>query len=262
MKTVVVTGAAGGMGTAICRRLTDLGWQVFALDLKTCQLPGVESECCDITDLPSLEQARDRFAASHDHLDAIVHAAGIYDLDALSEMDDRRFTRIFEINVFGAARINRLFTPLMGKGGRITIITSELAPLNPLPFTGIYGITKTALDKYAYSLRSELALRGIHVTVIRPGAVNTGLLNVSTGALERFCSSTQYFAPNARHFRDIVNRVEARSVPPEKVAALAEKSLTAAHPRYVYSLNRNILLRLMSALPDHFQIWILKQILK
>ena len=215
-----------------------------------------------MTDLSSLEAAKEAFRQFSDHLDGIVHAAGIYDLDALSEMEETRFRRIFEVNVFGAARVNRLFLPYMGEGGRITIITSELAPLNPLPFTGIYGITKAALEKYAYSLRSELALRNIHVSVIRPGAVNTGLLGTSTRALERFCCHTENFAPNAKHFKEIVDRVEAKSVPPQRVADLAFRSLTEKHPRYVYNLNRNILLRLMSALPDHLQIFILKQILK
>ena len=262
MKTVLVTGAAGGMGAAICRNLTEAGCQVFALDIRQVPVPGVKSVQCDITDLPSLEKARDRFYREFSHLDGIVHAAGIYDLDALSEMDDERFQRIFSINVFGVYRINRLFLPFMGKGGRITVITSELAPLNPLPFTGIYAVTKSALDKYAYSLRSELALREIHVSVIRPGAVNTGLLNVSTGALERFCANTKNFAPNAAHFRDIVNRVEAKSVSPDRVAELVRKSQLGNRPRYVYNLNRNFLLRLMSWLPDHLQVWILKWILK
>lgn len=262
MQTILVTGAAGGMGTAICRKLTEAGCRVFALDLQEISLNNVRAIRCDMTDLSQLEAAKKEILSCTDHLDGIVHAAGIYDLDALSEMDDQRFQRIFEINVFGAYRINRLFTPMMGQGGRITIITSELAPLNPLPFTGIYSVTKTALDKYAYSLRSELALRGIRVTVIRPGAVETGLLGVSTRALDRFCENTEHFAPNAGHFKDIVNSVEAKSVPPERIADLVWKSLTKKHPRYVYSCNRNPLLRIMSALPDHLQIFILKWILK
>ena len=262
MKTILVTGAAGGMGAAIVRQLQQAGCQVLALDIRQVAVPGVVSVPCDLTDVASLEQAAEEFKKHFDHLDGIVHAAGIYDLDALSEMDDRRFQRIFAINVFGVYRLNRLFLPFMDRGGRITIITSELAPLNPLPFTGIYGVTKAALDKYAYSLRSELALRDIRVSVIRPGAVNTGLLNVSTAALERFCANTKNFAPNARHFRDIVNRVEARSVSPEKIGALVCKAQLGKHPRYVYNINRNVLLRLMSALPDHLQIWILKWILK
>ena len=262
MKTVLVTGAAGGMGRAICQKLTEQDFLVYGLDLNEVPLENVRGIRCDMRDLSSLERAKKEIEESCSHLDAIVHAAGIYDLDALSEMDEERFLRIFDVNVFGAYRINRLFTPMMGEGGRITIITSELAPLNPLPFTGIYSVTKTALDRYAYSLRSELALRGISVSVIRPGAVATGLLNVSTEALDRFCSTTKYFAPNAEHFRGIVNRVEAKSVAPQKVAELVYQSLTVRHPRYVYNLNRNFLLRLMSALPDHLQIFILKQILK
>ena len=237
MKTVLVTGAAGGMGSAICSRLSREGWQVFALDIKKVELPGVESVLCDLRKPEDLEKAREKFLEVSDHLDAIVHSAGIYDLDALSEIEDSRFTRIFEINVFAAYRVNREFVPLMGPGGRITIITSELAPLNPLPFTGIYAVTKAALDKYAYSLRSELALREIQVSVIRPGAVHTGLLNVSTQALERFCGNTKNFAPNAEHFREIVNSVEAKSVAPERVAELVDRSLTAKRPRYVYNSN-------------------------
>ena len=262
MKTVLVTGAAGGMGTAICRKLISEGCRVIGLDLRQVSSDSVRSILCDMTDPRSLEQAREIIYREYDHLDAIVHGAGIYDLDALSEMDDERFKRIFEINVFGACRVNRLFLPLMGEGGRVTIITSELAPLNPLPFTGIYGITKSALEKYAYSLRSELALRKIHVSVIRPGAVSTGLLGVSTRALDRFCENTRYFAPNAENFRKIVNSVEAKSVAPEKIGELVWKSLSAKRPRFVYNINRNVLLRLMSALPDHLQIWILKLILR
>lgn len=262
MKTVLVTGAAGGMGSAICKKLVQEGCQVFALDIRPIEDEKIKSMVCDMTDLHSLEQAKEAFRKSCQKLDAIVHAAGIYDLDALSEMDDERFRRIFELNVFGAYRVNRLFIPFMESGGRITIITSELAPLNPLPFTGIYAVTKAALDKYAYSLRSELALRGIHVSVIRPGAVSTGLLGVSTKALDRFCSNTKYFSVNAGHFRDIVNSVEAKAVAPEKIGELVWKSLSGKKPRYVYSINRNFLLLLMSALPDHLQIFILKLILK
>ena len=49
---------------------------------------------------------------------------------------------------------------------------------------------------------------------------------------------------------------------PEKIADLVWASQSRKRPRYVYSINRNPLLRMMSAMPDHFQVWILKQILK
>ena len=73
---------------------------------------------------------------------------------------------------------------------------------------------------------------------------------------------TRFFKPNARRFRSIVNRVESRSVPPERIGELVWKSLCAKKPRYVYNINRNFLLRLLSALPDHLQQWILQLILR
>ena len=262
MKNVLVTGAAGGMGGAICRRLAGEGFNVFALDIKPVDIPGVKSFYCDVTDAQSVENAKKEILKHTEKLDCMVLAAGIYNLDSLVEIDEKSFTKIFNINLFGAYRMNRAFTPVMNKGGRIAIITSELAPLDPLPFTGIYAVTKAALEKYAHSLRSELALRDIKVIMIRPGAVKTGLLNVSTAALDRFCEKTEYYRLNAARFKKIVDSVETRSVPPEKIAGLVSRAFASRHPRYVYNINRNFLLKLLSALPDHMQQAILKGILK
>ena len=195
-------------------------------------------------------------------IDCIVNAAGIYDLDSLVEMDEERFLRIFDVNVNGVYRVNKAFLPSLSEGGRIVIVTSELAPLDPLPFTGIYGITKTALEKYAHSLRTELSLIGHPVIVIRPGAVDTGLLDDSVAALDRFVENTRLYKMGAGRFREIVNSVESKKIPPEKIASIVAKALAARRPRYVYNVNRNGALRLLSALPDRLQNGILRRILK
>ena len=176
-------------------------------------------------------------------------------------MDEKRFTRIFDINVFGVFRINQIFAPMLTKGSRIIITSSELAPLDPLPFTGIYAITKAALDRYAYSLRMELQLLGIKVSVLRPGAVDTGMLGVSTTALDRFCESTSLYSCNAKRFKNIVEGVEARKVSPEKVGNLALKILEAKRPRQVYKINRNPLLLLLNVLPPRLATFIIKMVL-
>ena len=262
MKSVLVTGASGGMGSAICRLLAERGFRVYALDVKPLDLPGVASFVCDLRTEAGAADALAWFTAQEAHLDAIVHAAGVYDLDSLVEMDDERFRRIFEVNVFAACHVNRLFTPLMTAGGRVVFITSELAPLHPLPFTGVYAVTKKALEAVAGSLRTELALRDIAVSIVRPGAVTTTLLGDSTRALERFCGKTAYYKVNADRFRRIVDSVESRSVPPEKVAEKVAAALTAKHPRRLYNLNRNPLLLLLNALPVGLQEWVLVKILK
>ncbi|MBP5255268.1 MAG: SDR family NAD(P)-dependent oxidoreductase [Lachnospiraceae bacterium] len=261
MKRYLVTGAAGGMGKAVCRALTDAGAEVWGLDLSA-EEGDPRMIRADVTDPASLEAASMRVRAEAGTLDGIVHTAGIYNLASLVELPEEAFLRIFDINLFGIYRTNRIFLPLLGEGGRIVMVSSELAPLDPLPFTGIYAITKSAVEKYAASLRMELQLLGFSVSVIRPGAVDTGMLPASTAALERFSAETKLYPDSAGRFRHIVDSVESRAVPPGKVAEAALEALTAPRPKLVYNLNRNPLLRLLDALPQRLQLLVIRKILK
>ena len=108
----------------------------------------------------------------------------------------------------------------------------------------------------------EVQLLGIKVAVLRPGAVNTGMLGVSTKQLDKFCEDTQVYKCNARRFKSIVNRVEARNIPAEKVAKKTLKILSKKNPRHVYNINRNPLLLLLNVLPKRFQTAIIRKILK
>ena len=262
-KWVLMTGAYGGMGKAVTQRLWQQGYRVLTLDRKVGQAKenNIPIEA-DVTSEESIQATYEAVRSQTDHLYAIIHFAGIYMLDSLAEMETEDFDRIFDINVRGAFLINKTFLPLLGKDSRIVITTSELAPLDPLPFTGIYAITKAALDRYAYSLRMELQLLGIRVSVLRAGAVKTELLKTSTDALDRFCEQTKLYTCNAKRFKAIVNRVEARCVPPEKIAKKTEKLLRKKHPSFAYHINRNPLLRLMNCLPKRVQLFAIRQVLK
>ncbi|MBO4769515.1 MAG: SDR family NAD(P)-dependent oxidoreductase [Clostridia bacterium] len=262
-KSVLITGVSGGMGRAAAEKFLSAGYKVFGLDVKPPE--GLEKIRFFRTDLRSEQDvlsAAQAVKSECPRLDAVVNAAGIYDMNSLVEISEADFIRIFDINLGGAYRVNRAFLPLLEDGGRIIVITSELAPLDPLPFTGLYGITKTALEKYTFSLRMELQLIGKKVSVVRPGAVKTGLLDVSTDRLERFTSETRLYSYNAARFRSVVNKTENRSVPPEKIAEVIYRAATAKRPRYVYSVNRNPALRLLSALPARLQTGIIRMILK
>lgn len=263
MKYVLITGAYGGMGYSTAKTLSENGFTVFALDKKTNSperniLP-IET---DVTDTESIKRAFDYVKSKTNELFAIIHFAGVYRLDSLVEMSEERFTGVFDVNLFGAYRINKVFLPLLKNGSRIVITTSELAPTDPLPFTGIYAITKSSLEKYAFSLRMELQLLGINVSVLRPGAIKTGLLSVSTQELENFCKNTEIYTYNAERFRKIVNSVEAKNVSPEKIAKTALRALISRHPKYVYNINRNPLLKILNILPARWQTKIIGKILK
>ncbi|MCR5296015.1 MAG: SDR family NAD(P)-dependent oxidoreductase [Clostridiales bacterium] len=258
----LVTGANGGMGRAICRALTDAGHRVWGIDRAVSE-EDIAWQCfrADVTDMGALEAMTETIRQEAGQLDGIVHAAGVYDLDSLVEIPEERFLRDFDVNLFGIYRVNRVFLPLLAPGGRIVMISSELGPLRPLPFTGIYAITKGAVEKYAYSLRMELQVLDHPVIVIRPGAVDTGMLPASQQCLDRFCEETKLYRVSAERFRNIVGRVEAKRVPPEKVAEKVRKTLETKKPRMTYSLNRSPLLRLFNLLPDRAQLKIIRKVI-
>ena len=263
MKDILVTGAYGGMGRATVEALREQGFRVFALD----RVVGEAEEKivpieADVTSEDSVNAAVKAVRKYTDSLYAIVHFAGIYMLDSLVEMGTEEFRRIFDVNLYGVFLVNKAFLPLLGKGSRILITTSELAPLDPLPFTGIYAVTKGALDKYAYSLRMELQLLGISVSVLRAGAVQTGMLGVSTEALDRFCEKTELYTCNADRFKRIVERVESRCVPPAKLAKKTLHILGKRTPSFAYSINRNPILLLLSTLPKRMQLWAIRMVLR
>lgn len=263
MRDILVTGAYGGMGRAAVEELCGHGFRVFALDKKVGEprenIIPVEA---DISSEEGVSSALQRVREYTDSLCGIVHFAGIYMLDSLAEMDSESFRRIFDVNLYGVFLVNKLFLPLVERGGRIIITTSELAPLDPLPFTGIYAVTKGALDKYAYSLRMELQLLGISVSVLRAGAVDTGMLGASTAALDRFCEKTELYTCNADRFKRIVERVEARCVSPERIAKKVFKILQKGKPSFAYAINRNPLLLLLNALPKRMQLWAIRLVLR
>ncbi len=263
MKYIMVTGAYGGMGRKTVEVLKNQGFCVIALD-KTVDTPeeNVIPIKADVTDSNSVEHAFETVRGFTDELYAIVHFAGVYMLDSLVEMPDDSFEKIFKVNLFGDFYVNKTFLPLLKRGSRIIITTSELAPLDPLPFTGIYAVTKSALDKYAYSLSMELQLLGIKVSVIRAGAVDTGMLSVSTDSLDRFCQNTRLYSCNAKRFKNIVDRVEARRISPERLAQKTQKILKKRNPKFAYGINRNPLLLILNAFPKKFRLWVIKQVLK
>jgi hypothetical protein len=88
------------------------------------------------------------------------------------------------------------------------------------------------------------------------------MLGASTDALDRFCEKTELYTCNADRFKKIVNRVEARCVPPEKIAKRAIFIISKRNPAFAYAINRNPLLRLLGILPKRMQLWAIRLVLR
>ena len=88
------------------------------------------------------------------------------------------------------------------------------------------------------------------------------MLGVSTSALDRFCEKTQLYSCNAKRFKNIVEKVEARCIPPEKIAKKTVKILQKKRVKFAYAINRNPLLLLLNILPKSLQLFAIKLVLK
>ena len=125
-KDILVTGCCGGMGSAICKKLMEQNYRVFGIDKKI-NLESTENFLtfeCDVTSTESVKNVFNKIKEKTTSLFGIVHTSGIYDLDSLIEIDENRFDKIFQVNIFGVYRINKEFFSLLNNESRIIITTS------------------------------------------------------------------------------------------------------------------------------------------
>lgn len=259
---ILITGAASGIGQAVAHSFLQHGHTVYGIDR-------AESESrerfvgftADITDEGSLQQVKARLLADGVRLDAILNIAGIHMMASLVESDYARMKQVVDVNLSGTMLVNRVFHECLAQRGRILIVTSEVASFDPMPFNGLYNVTKTALDCYAQALRQELNLLGQRVITVRPGAVSTPLSSQSVTATRQLAETTLLYRRQADRFSGLAARFMGTPITPEALAAMIYKAVTAKRPRLIYKKHRNPGLVLLSLLPKGAQCAVIKFLL-
>ena len=264
MKNVLITGGASGMGRATAIKLAKNGYRVFSCDIKTneTEVENIVQLNVDVTSMESVKNAFEFVSSKTDKLDAVINFAGIIMMNSLIEISEEDFIKIFNVNVFGAYRVNKTFFPLVKNGnGRIIITTSELAPNKILPFNAIYAISKKALDAYAQGLTMELGFLNIPVITLRPGAVETPIIKDSNSEMEVLNSNTVLYKNTITKFKKIVDNEQGGAISPVKIADLVLKILSKTRPKHIYVKNTSKKLKLLNILPTKLQLKIFKMIL-
>ena len=259
---ILITGVASGIGRAAAAYFLGKGHTVYGID----RSPAPDGEnlrtfVADITDQAELLSVARQLSGEKTKLDVILNVAGIHIMTSLVEGDWARMRKPVDVNLTGTMLVNRVFHPLLREKGRILMVTSEVAGFDPVPFNGLYSVTKTALEAYAQALRQELNLLEQKVVTVRPGAVETPLSTGSVQATQALAESTVLYKDQARRFTRIANAFMGKPISPEKLAALIYKAATARHPRLSYSKNANLGLVLLSWLPKSWQCAIIKWLL-
>ena len=165
---VIITGAAGGIGSATVAALRARGAQVVGLDLTA----GNGVVACDVTDQASVDtavaEARQRLGG----IDVVINCAGIGDPQSAGERPGEDALRVLDINLLGTWRVTAAALPAVRAAkGRVINVASGLAHLT-VPFATAYTLSKRAVVGYSDSLRLEFGDE-IDVTTIYPGYIRT-----------------------------------------------------------------------------------------
>ena len=255
-KTALITGAGGGLGHAMVERLVANGWKVFAADVSEEVLrssmhdPDVVPVIIDVTDNGSIESAYEAISSQTDRLDAIVNFAGVMGVGSLTDIPEERLARILDINVMGTYRINKKFFPLVEAAqGRIVNLSSETGWQSAAPFNGPYAMSKHAIEAYSTALRRELALLGVKVITIQPGAFRTHMVAGIEEAFTAAEAETPKFASVLKKLKALAGKEIQSARDPDILAQVIEGALTAKHPKPVYSVKPDRLRSTIERLP-------------
>lgn len=183
-KTVLITGAASGIGKALVTNMIERGAKVLALDesgeklaLLQHEIPHttmLETYRVDISHTKQIENVLDVIIEAHDHIDHFVNVAGILKTNYLVDTDDEQWERILAVNTTGAFKMARCISRLMidRKQGSMVFVSSN-ASSTPRIKMGAYAASKAATTQMARCLGLELARFGIRVNIVSPGSTDT-----------------------------------------------------------------------------------------
>lgn len=244
MTAVLITGTSSGIGRATALRLARRpGLTVYATARRVQAIAdladaGARLLALDVTDEASMRAAAEAVEAEHGAVGVLVNNAGYGEYGTVEETGLDGVRRQFETNVFGLARMTQLVLPGMRAAGRGRIVNvGSMGGRLVFPAGGYYHASKYAVEALTDALRFETAPFGIIVSLIEPGLIRTGFGDTAASTLAGSAASAgPYAALTAAVDRQMARsyRSALLSAPPETVAAVIERAITAARPRTRY----------------------------
>ncbi|MCA9502120.1 MAG: SDR family oxidoreductase [Spirochaetaceae bacterium] len=191
-RTALVTGAADGIGFALCEALVARGARVFMSDVAAERLKeraaslGAACAPCDVSDAAAVDELVSRAWSELGPLDLLCANAGVIVPGSILDAKQADIDLVLGVNVWGVVHACRAFVRRMretGRGGEMLLTGSEHSLSNPAYLRSVpmhlYNLSKHAVLSIGDSLRAELEPEGIRVSVLCPGPVVSGLLENS-----------------------------------------------------------------------------------
>jgi len=214
-KVILITGAAGGLGAALCHRFAAAGARIAAMDLDATRLQdlvaalpaGTLSIAGNIADPAACQAAIDQTVARFGALDGLINNAGISHRSLFQDTDPAVIRRVMEVNFFGAMQMTHAALPhLIQTRGMVTAISSVAGYAPLLGRTG-YAASKHALHGFFDTLRTEVEALGVGVTLVCPSFIATGIGGAALSGQGGSATSARITAGGESSPDDIAQRI-------------------------------------------------------
>lgn len=164
-RVVVITGAAGGIGSAMMERFAANGDTTVGLDL---------ADGFDLTDPAQCTAAADRIVAEHGRIDVLCNNAGVSAIGDVVQSTPEDWQRVFAVNVFGVANMSRAVIPHMRTaGGGAIVNTCSIVASVGLVQRAVYASSKGAIQALTKAMAADEVQHNIRVNCVSPGTVES-----------------------------------------------------------------------------------------
>ncbi|MGY1773381.1 SDR family oxidoreductase [Blastococcus sp. SYSU D00813] len=196
-KSVLITGAARGIGAALARKAAARGARVALAGLEPELLARVADELgpehlwveCDVTDPEALATAVQRVVDTFGGLDVVVANAGIAPLTTVMTSSAHALARTIEVNLIGTMLTAHAALPYVAKRRGHVLLVSSAAAFTVLPGMSAYCASKAGVERFGDALRLEVAHRGVTVASAHPTWIDTDLVRDTEAALPTFAET-------------------------------------------------------------------------
>lgn len=189
MRTAIITGASSGLGREFVRQLEDVFpdvecyWLIARRRERLAEMAGelshknVECLALDLCDPMSFVALQEKLASDHQQVQVLINNAGCGYLGEVGQTETSLQTRMVDLNLRALTAITSMCIPYMEAGSRI-INVSSIASFCPTPRMTVYSATKAYVSAFTLGLSEELKKKGVTVTAVCPGPMETEFLDV------------------------------------------------------------------------------------
>lgn len=261
-RTVLVVGAAGGVGLAVTRQLLEQGEQVIATVLDLAESETLRAAAPGIAkvltlDLGDAERVAVTLREALDTLDAVVVCAAIGPIGPLETLPLATLRKTLEVNSIACVAVYQACMPLLRRSrGRIVFISSFSGKV-ALPFVGAYSGSKFALEGLADVMRREAVPFGVHVVLVEPGGISTPMVQGQLDSAQRERDALPpeirtLYGPLYDTYVKVFQHALGGGMPASRVAETVTTALDAAQPeaRYVVGDDALFMCKQVAAMPD------------